>query len=365
VLAAGADPKSSLMGDAMTLPRFLPLAIIWAGLATLVCARADTLDELYEKAKPEKTLRLYGAGPSAPYERWIKEFQQRFPGLTVIHTGGFSNVLNAKINQQLMDGKLEVDIAFFQTVQDFIGWKRQGALLPFKYDGFDKVDGAFRDEDGAYTAVAANTIVYGYNTRLVAPADVPKSALDFLKPMFSGKLITVYPSDDDAALYLFHTIVEKYGWDYMAKYMAGKPNFIQGHLLVSRSIADGENLATFDATLSTAGGLKRQGRPIDIAFSAADDTPVFTVTAGIFKGAPHPNMAKLYLQWYMAKEQQSRTGVFSPRSDVPPPQGLQPLTSYRIANRYRDFVSDEARLLDLRKRFEAYTGPVVNRGGVR
>src|SRR4029079_9214025 len=84
-----------------------------------------------------------------------------------------------------------------------------------------------------------------------------------------------------------------------------------------------------------------------------------------FKDAPHPNVAKLYLQWYMAKEQQSRTGVFSPRSDVPPPEGLQALSAYKIANRYRDFVSDEARLVALRKRFEGYTGPVVNRGGAR
>ena len=38
------------------------------------------------------------------------------------------------------------------------------------------------------------------------PEDVPKSALDFLKPMFMGKAISVYPADDDAALYLFHII---------------------------------------------------------------------------------------------------------------------------------------------------------------
>jgi ABC-type Fe3+ transport system substrate-binding protein len=350
----------------MTASPSIKLAFtVAAALIVAADARAETLDQLYDKAKPEKTLALYGAGPAEPYERWIKEFQQRFPGLTVTHSGGFSNVLNDRINQQIKDKKLDVDIAFFQTVQDFIGWKKQSALSPFKYDGFDTVDPAFRDEDGAYTAVAANTIAYAYNTKLVAPVDVPKSAPDFLKPIFRGKLITVYPSDDDAALYLFNTIVEKYGWDYMDKYMANKPNFIQGHLLVSRSVASGESLATFDATISTAGGLKRQGQPIEILFSPIDDTPVFTVTAGIFKDAPHPNVARLYLQWYMAKEQQSRTGVFSPRGDVPPPQGLQPLASYKIANRYRDFVSDEARLVALRKRFESYTGPVVNRGGVR
>ena len=100
-------------------------------------------------------------------------------------------------------------------------------------------------------------------------------------------------------------------------------------------------------------------------FSQEDATPLFTLTAGIFKGAPHPNAAKLFLNWYMAKEQQSRLGVFSPRADVPPPPGLKPLSSYNIANGYREFVTDAKQVAELRKRFESYTGPVVNKGGVQ
>ena len=76
----------------------------------------------------------------------------------------------------------------------------------------------------------------GAPTAAVKPEDAPKSALDFLKPMFAGKLITCYPADDDATLYLFHIIVQKYGWDWMTKYTANKPNYVQGHLPVARSV---------------------------------------------------------------------------------------------------------------------------------
>ena len=121
--------------------------------------------------------------------------------------------------------------------------------------------------------------------------------------------------------------------------------------------------ATPDGT-SSAAEVKRIGAPIESAFSEDDPTPLFTVTAGIFKDAPHRNAAKLFLTWY-AKEQQSRVGVFSARIDVPPPAGLKPLSSYKVANGSREFVSDEAKLVELRKGFEALTGPVVNAGGVR
>jgi ABC-type Fe3+ transport system substrate-binding protein len=81
---------------------------------------------------------------------------------------------------------------------------------------------------------------------------------------------------------------------------------------------------------------------------------VFLVGAAIFKRAPHPNAAKLYLTWYLAKEQQSRSGTFSPRSDVAPPPGLEPLSSYNIDRGYRALVSDEARLTQLRARLRSY-----------
>ena len=62
---------------------------------------------------------------------------------------------------------------------------------------------------------------------------------------------------------------------------------------------------------------------------------------------------------------QSRTGVYSSRSDVPPPAGLKPLSSYRLANNYLKFVTNEKQLVALRQRFEKYTGPVTNAGGVK
>ena len=114
-------------------------------------AAAETMDELYAKARPEKAVVFYSGGPVAPYEAFAREFEQRFPDLKVSITGGFSNVLNEKINTQLQARKLEVDMAFFQTLQDFVAWKKQGVLLSFKPEGFEQIAPVFRDPDGAFT----------------------------------------------------------------------------------------------------------------------------------------------------------------------------------------------------------------------
>ncbi len=120
-----------------------------------------------------------------------------------------------------------------------------------------------------------------------------------------------------------------------------------------------------DNTIGSTRTAKREGGKIALATPASDRMTMFFTSEAILKDAPHPNAAKLYVSWFLSKEQQSRIGVYSSRSDVPPPDGLMPLSGYRLADGYLKFVTNEKRLLALRQRFEKYTGPVANAGGVK
>jgi hypothetical protein len=50
---------------------------------------------------------------------------------------------------------------------------------------------------------------------------------------------------------------------------------------------------------------------------------------------------------------------------VPRPSGYQPILSYKVANDYRDFLTDQKKVEELPKKFEGYSGSIVNSGGVR
>src|SRR5215471_9097030 len=332
---------------------------------TGLAARAQGTDAIYAAAKAEGAFVLYVGGPTAPWEATARIFEQRYPGIKVSITGGFSNVLDKRIDKQLADGKLEVDTAIFQTLQDFVRWHAEGKLLAYRPPGFDAIDASFKQADGAFYGTMVIATPYMYNTQHVSATDVPNSAPDFLKAQFRGKMVTPYPADDDATLWLFHHIVRKYGWDYMDKYMAAKPNFIQGHLGQQRSIGSGQNWVTFDSIFNITSAEKKEGKPVETHFSTVDATPIWPLTGAIFKDAPHPNAAKLFLGWLLEPEQQVKTGTWSSRRDVPPPAGYKPIFDYPVVNDYRAFLTNEAQLVELRKRFEGYTGPVVNAGGVR
>ena len=112
----------------------------------------------------------------------------------------------------MADGKLEVDLALFQTVQDFVNWKSAVSCCRSSRTASTRSCRTCAIRTAPTCRSAATPILYAHNTNLVRAEDAPKSALDFLKPAFHDKLISVYPHDDDAALYLFHLIVQKYGW---------------------------------------------------------------------------------------------------------------------------------------------------------
>src|ERR1700739_4512587 len=120
--------------------RLLPAVFIIGLAACATQTRAQSIDELYAAATKEGALSLDGGGPAGLYEPWVREFQQRFPGIKVTLQADFSNILDPVIERELAEHKLTVDLTIFQTLQDYDRWKKQGVLMTFKPDGWDQID---------------------------------------------------------------------------------------------------------------------------------------------------------------------------------------------------------------------------------
>src|SRR3979490_2343311 len=164
----------------------LALAITLAGLVAK--ANAQSIDELYQAAKKEGALSLNGGGLAGLYEPWVREFEQRFPGIKVKLTADFSNILAPIIDREIAERKLSVDLTIFQTLQDYDRLDMDREVLPFKREGWYQIHQSFKDPDGQYVGVA----VYALSTvaaavkmpDLLAPLYIE----DFLNPEFKGKV---------------------------------------------------------------------------------------------------------------------------------------------------------------------------------
>jgi ABC-type Fe3+ transport system substrate-binding protein len=349
-----------LVNNAWTRRKFFPAAAAFAGSTLMPDAlAAGELEALYRAAKVEGKITLYAGGPIAPYRKDANEFSKVFPGIEFDIVTGFSNQISLRVDAQIAARKMEADVAILQTIQDFERWKRADALTAYPTPGLSAVDRSFKDSDGTSIGVRVLAIVYSYNTDQVRPDRVPKSAIDFLDPWFRGRVISTYPHDDDVTLYLYYTIVSKYGWDYMTRLMSNEPQFVRGHLGVAQGVASGKAVVSFDATAGTTLSLKSNGGKIDLAFPLEDRIPIWENRCAIFRGAPHENAARLFQAWLLSREYQEALapGFWPTRTDVTPAGGVKPISQYATASQFRQFMLDTDLVSGLRERFASIIGP--------
>ena len=259
--------------------------------------------------------------------------------------------LMPKIDTQIAAGNLDADLAILQTTQDHVRWKRQGVLQPFAPPGFELIPAKLKDTTAHFLPVFLVMIGFAYNPAQIMEANAPRTIPDFLKPLFKSKIVSTYPHDDDLTLFSNSLIVQKYGWGMIEQLLKQDMKFVRSHVLVAQETEKSERPVTFDQISQFN----------KVSFVPPDDLPmpIYPITTGIFAKAPDPNAAKLFLAFAVSKEQQQRTatgGAIPIRPDVTTPAGPQSLSSYRTADGYIDFISDEAQTKELRKRFESYIG---------
>jgi ABC-type Fe3+ transport system substrate-binding protein len=314
------------------------------------------LDQLYKEALNEGgNLVVYAGGDSKNfYDPTVAAFQARFPKMNLALKVDLSKYHDGAIDNQLARNQVQVDVAYLQTIQDFHRWKRQGQLLPYRDAiGLEHVYPVLKDPDGTYVALSAVSFSNVVNTHLVAPNDIPRDPLDYLAPALKGKLVFVYPNDDDAVLFVFKHIIDRYGWSYMDRLLTQDPVFIRGIVPVLNLIGSGQKAATIAGPWSFADKVSgvvwlppRKERFVS-----------FGETAAIFKKSPHPAAARLFISWSLSKTVQATSGMWPVRTDVTVQGGYLPLTSYNTSPANFDtFMRDREDVEVFRSQFRVYVG---------
>ncbi|NGY64429.1 extracellular solute-binding protein [Lentzea sp. NEAU-D13] len=317
-----------------------------------------SLDQLYREAKAEGgTLTVYAGGDTATQQDGNKvAFEKAFPGITVKMVVDYSKFHDARVDTQLATGTLVPDVVQLQTLQDFPRWKAEGVLLPYKPAGFSRIHPAFKDPDGAWTGIFVDAFSAIYNVEQVG-APPPATAGDLLDPRWKGRIVSTFPNDDDAVLYLYKLIVDKYGWDWLARFTAQNVAWVRG----TQEPADRVEAGTAAVALGTDGALvPGAGTKTRFVLPAQDPFMAWAQRAAVLAGAKHPAAAKLYLNWWVSKQTQSDFYMWSVRTDVAPPKGFRPIWEYRNANftGFERFMGDRRLVEAFRQQLTLFVGEV-------
>ena len=258
-------------------------------------------DKLLEGAKKEGRLVLYAGMDLEEANLYSQEFTKKYP---FIKTDVFRSAGEKLQARFLVEHRANTHIAdiFQASIVQVYQLKNSGLLARYVSEEASAYAAGFKDPQGQWTAFYQIPYVIGYNTRLVAARDVPASYEDLLNPKWKG-LISLETEEYQWFYHCLQIMGRDRGLDFMKKFAAQNLQMRKGHTLLAQLVAAGESALATVVYSNRVERMKASGAPIDwVRFKGPTITAINAIA--IPDKAPHPNAARLFVDYALSKEGQ-------------------------------------------------------------
>ncbi|HLG70712.1 MAG TPA: hypothetical protein VK009_09850 [Chloroflexota bacterium] len=281
-------------------------------------------------ANKEGSVTVYALStiPSDQLDRFRSVWAQSYPNIKVEMTTGLlpSDVV-AKVSAEQDAKAYNADVAQLGGTTgrqlDKLG-DLAGFLPPAIQDKSVKWRVDPVQDVGHKGALLAGTLTYvpiWVNTKLVQPAEEPHNHMDVTNPRWQGKIIWQQPWASGFGWNEYYLSKKYYGQEWVTKMQAQKPvtgansndeinQLARGEYAIGLALPGGD-LAT---RLINAGQPLKAIWPDDFTYGSANGFSALN-------HAPHPNAAKVFVNWWLTENGQrflADLGQFPNRADVSP-----------------------------------------------
>lgn len=283
------------------------------GFSLRIAAAAESQD----KAESEGKVAFYTTANTSDAKAIADGFKKVYPKIDVQFYRTTDSQMMEKILIEARAGQSLWDVT---STTGFYGYqlKKRGLLAPHDSPERKYYREGFKDPQGFWTSTYTTYSVFGYNTRLVSKASIPRSHEDLLKPAWKGQIGLEGRGYEWFTATISGMGHEK-GLSYMRALAAQRPELRIGRTLLAQLVAAGEFNGTLTAYTHSFETLKASGAPVEwipLAPTYANIHPM-----GISVKAPHPNAAKLFIDYALSKKGQElfrSLGRIPDRVDTPP-----------------------------------------------
>ena len=282
---------------------------------------AETLDELYQKAKKEEgALNCYCSLAQINAEKIYPVFEKRFPGIKINHVDATSDKLAVRAITEARGGKVFSDVFEF-GLENINQLYEQKLLLD---NPIPEAADYPKDMKGSYWL--ANNLIFfvgAWNINLVKKAEEPNVLDDFADPRWKNRLIAE-PRDAELVIGLEHKYnsLEK-ARAILTKIAANNVEFHKGHSDLAELLVAGQAAACFTCYSHHYPSRIKKGAPLGYMLSEGIAS---IIAVSIAKGAPHPNTAMLFARWAESKEGQE---VYAKGGRTPAHPKVEPVLPVR------------------------------------
>lgn len=314
-----------------------PLArLLMAALCILASVKAADADEAqwYDGAKREGQVTWYITHYSGELAQEAgRAFTARYPGVTVNVVRTTAQVAFARLSQDIKAGIANCDVFSSTDIGHYFDLKKRGMLADFTPDNARGLAPQFDRfiDPGLYYPTAAGLVLISYNTKLVPPDHIPKNWPDFLDPMWKGRVTFGHPGFSGYVGVWALEMRKLYGPGFFEKLAANKP-------LIGRSVNDSVTMLNSGESAIAAGADNTtiesalKGNPLAVVYPT-DGAILMVSPSAVMKNAPHPNAARLFMEYVLSADYNRvmvKASALSMRADVAPPAGLKPLSEIKL-----------------------------------
>jgi iron(III) transport system substrate-binding protein len=142
------------------------------------------------------------------------------------------------------------------------------------------------------------------NSNLIPEGQEPKHWTDLLDPKYKGKIIADDFRAQGAGFYWFQATLHNLGEDFERNLAKQDLTFSRQQVDDQLRVARGEYMIKIPQNFSIYNSsMAGKGLPVKMVFPE-DGATYATVALSIPTGAPHPNAAKVLINWYLSQEAQ-------------------------------------------------------------
>ncbi|HEY3167660.1 MAG TPA: extracellular solute-binding protein, partial [Candidatus Binatia bacterium] len=144
---------------------------------------------LYERARKEGQVLVYSSFNAAEFVSLKDAFEKKYPGVKVEHL----RLAGAKLMQRILaehqaGSNLADTVLIKGETMHVLGQKGLLAKYDPLEDDKNAIDKMFRHPENLWTTVYLGVHSIVYNTRRIAPKDIPRRYTDLLKPQWKDKI---------------------------------------------------------------------------------------------------------------------------------------------------------------------------------
>jgi ABC-type Fe3+ transport system substrate-binding protein len=310
-------------------------------------------DDILESAKKEGQVVFYASMEVQVSQRLAALFEQKYPFLKVVLTRIGSEIMATRLATEAQAKQVKADVVH-QSGFDFYGGLQKGIFETYASPHRSAFPADFKDDKGFWVIDSTTLNVFAYNTRLVAPTELPKSFHDLTDPRWKDRLLM----DENESKWMAGMINyhgEAKVMELLRKLAGQGIQFRAGHSLIETLIVAGDRPATVVAFANGVERLKKQSAPVD--WMALEPIMGLTFGLGLVKNGPHANAGKLFVDFLLSQEGQqayAAADYYSARKDVqspimkqiPPSLKVIPI-SMDLAKRYNEYFQAYRKVMGL------------------